>query len=312
MTMFFKNVALLAKEETTYGTDPTPTGAANAILSKGVTIAPYLGNRVTRDLDRSSFGAQSEINVGPYVTVTFGVEYAASGTAGTAPKWGPLLKSCGFSETVSAGISVTYATVSTSLKSCTLYFYMDGQQHKVVGARGNVSLNMSRGQIPTLNFTFTGKYTRPTAVANPALTLTGWTAPLAVTKANTPTFSLHSYAAYCEALTLDMGNQVVYRNLIGSETIELTDRNPRGNVVIEAVAIGTKDYFTAMEAHAGVTLGAVNLVHGTTAGNILTLAGSYVQLGNIAMNNSDGVCTYGMDTVWTASSGNDELTIVAT
>jgi hypothetical protein len=312
MTMYFKNVALLAKTEVTYGTDPVPTGTANAMLSKAVTIAPYLGNRVTRDLDRSTFGAQSEINTGPYVTVSFGIEYAASGTAGTAPKWGPLLLACGFSETVSAGTSVTYATVSTALKSCTLYFYMDGQQHKVIGARGNVSFNLSRGQIPTMNFTFTGKYTRPTAVANPALTVTGFQSPLAVTKANTPTFTLHGYAAYCEALTLDMGNNIVYRNLIGDESILLTDRNARGNVVIEAPALASKDYFSAMEAHAGVTLGAVNCVHGTTAGNILTLAGSYVQLGNVSMNNSDGVCTYAMDTVWTPSAGNDEVTLVAT
>ena len=150
MTMYFKNVALLAKTEVTYGTDPVPTGTANAMLSKGVTIAPHLGNRATRDLARSTFGAQSEINTGPYVTVSFGIEYAGSGTAGTAPKWGPLLLACGFSETVSAGVSVTYATVSTALKPVTLYFYMDGQQHKVIGARGNVSFNLSRGQIPNV------------------------------------------------------------------------------------------------------------------------------------------------------------------
>ena len=72
MAMYFRNKVLLAKLEVTYGTDPVPTGAANAMLTKGLTIQPYNGARVSRDLDRSTFGAQSEINTGPFVTVSFG------------------------------------------------------------------------------------------------------------------------------------------------------------------------------------------------------------------------------------------------
>ena len=87
--MYYRNMALLAKLEVSYGTDPVPTGGANAILTKGLTIQPYNGARVSRDLDRSTFGAQSEINTGAFVTVSFGVELAGSGTAGTAPAWGP-------------------------------------------------------------------------------------------------------------------------------------------------------------------------------------------------------------------------------
>jgi hypothetical protein len=309
MPLYFKNVAVIAKQEVTYGTDPVPTGVANAILTKGAIPQPLLGNRVTRDLDRSTWGAQSEINTGPYVTVSFSVEIAGGGAAGTAPKYGPLLLACGMSETTNAGVSVVYAPASTALKSCTIYYYVDGQQHIIKGARGNVSINMQRGQIPTFDFQFTGLYTRPTVVANPALTLTSFQAPVAVTKTNTPTFSLHSYSAFCEAFTADYGNQIVYRNLIGAETVELTDRNVRGSVTIEAPAIGTKDYFAASEAHAGITLSTVQLVHGTTAGNIVQFDGPKVQLGGPTVGNSDGIVTYTMDTIFTANASNDELVI---
>ena len=311
MAMYFRNKVLLAKLETTYGTDPTPTGAANAILTKGLTISPYNGARVSRDLDRSTFGAQSEINTGPFVTVSFGVELAGSGTAGTAPAWGPLIQACGFAET--DGVSdVAYAPTNTALKSVTIYFYIDGQEHKVIGSRGNFSLSLTRGQIPTIQFTFTGKYARPTAVSNPTPTLTAWQAPVAVTEANTPTWTLFGHSGNCESFQFDMGNSVIYRNLINSETIELTDRNVRGSCVIEAVAVGTENYFANVEAHAGVTLDAVSIVHGTTAGNIVTIGGPKVQLASLAMNDSDGILTYAMDMIFTPNSGNDEVTITLT
>ena len=88
MALYYKNVAVLAKTEVTYNTDPVPTGAANAILTKGAVPQPLLGNRVTRDLDRSTWGAQSEINTGPYVTVAFSVEIAGGGAAGTGRRGG--------------------------------------------------------------------------------------------------------------------------------------------------------------------------------------------------------------------------------
>lgn len=309
MPLYYKNVAVIAKTEVTYGTDPVPTGAENAILSKGAVPQPLLGNLVTRDLDRSTWGAQSEINTGPYVTVAFSVEIAGGGAAGTAPKYGPLLLACGMSGTINAGVSVVYAPASTALKSVTIYYYVDGQQHIIKGARGNVKLNLSRGQIPSYDFEFTGLYTRPTAVANPALTLTSYQAPVAVTKTNTPTFTLHGTAVNCEAFTADFGNQIVYRNLIGSESVELTDRNVRGSVTIEAPTLATKDYFAASEAHAGVTLAAVQLIHGTTAGNIVQFDGPKVQLGAPSISNSDGIVTYAMDTIYTANASNDELVI---
>jgi hypothetical protein len=309
--MYYRNMALLAKLEVSYGTDPVPTGGANAILTKGLTIQPYNGARVSRDLDRSTFGAQSEINTGAFVTVSFGVELAGSGTAGTAPAWGPLIQACGFTETDGAS-DVVYAPTNTALKSVTIYFYVDGQQHKVIGARGNFSLTLARGQIPTIQFTFTGKYTRPTAVANPALTLTAFQSPVAVTEANTPTWTLFGHSGNAESFQFDMGNQVVYRNVINSETIELTDRNCRGSCVIEAVAVGTENYFANVESHAGVTLDAVSIVHGTTAGNIVTVGGPKVQLASLAMNNSDGILTYGMDMIFTPNAGNDEVTITLT
>ncbi|NTT88503.1 hypothetical protein HS053_21670, partial [Tabrizicola sp. SY72] len=48
MPNFWRLQALLAKIETVYGTDPTPTGAANAILAEDVRVMPMEGQDVTR------------------------------------------------------------------------------------------------------------------------------------------------------------------------------------------------------------------------------------------------------------------------
>ena len=47
---------LLAEEETTYGTDPTPTGAANAILVRSLEISPFQSDAVEREMIRGYMG----------------------------------------------------------------------------------------------------------------------------------------------------------------------------------------------------------------------------------------------------------------
>ena len=47
---------ILAKTESTYGTDPTPTGSANAILLRNLSVVPLDGEFVNRDLIRGYFG----------------------------------------------------------------------------------------------------------------------------------------------------------------------------------------------------------------------------------------------------------------
>lgn len=48
-----------------------------------------------------------------YYTVSFKADLAGSGTAGTAPVWGLLLKACGYSETVSGAASYTQPTADS-------------------------------------------------------------------------------------------------------------------------------------------------------------------------------------------------------
>lgn len=308
MAKLFRKKLLLAKTEVTYGLDPVPTGAANAILTKDLSISLMQGNTVERGVDRAVLGGDVAIHVAPYTTLSFAVELQSSGAAGTAPAWGPLLQACGFSETIVASTTVTYAPVSTGFKSVTLYYHQDGLLHKVTGARGTVRFSLTPGSLPMMNFTFTGLRNVPTDTALPTPTLTAFNPPLGINKANTPTFSLHSFAATVEKFEFDVANTITYRNVVGDESVQLVDRQPTGSVSLEEQALATKNFHTIIAAS---TLGALQVVHGTVAGSIIQIDAPAVQLLSPSYSDSNGVLMLDLKLNLTPNVGDDELVIVA-
>ncbi|MCP4595760.1 phage tail tube protein [Neptuniibacter sp.] len=305
--MLSRKKILLAKVESTYGTDATPA-AADAILTKNLDITPYDGNTVQRDLVRPTLGNEEAINVAPNVKVSFEVEIAGSGAAGTAPAWGSVLRACGFSETVNAGTDVQYQPVSSSFESASLHYEQDGQIHKVLGCRGSVSFDLSSGGIPVMKFSFTGLYAKPVTGSLTA-DLSAFQVPLPVTKANTPTYTIHGYSAIANSFSVDMSNNVVHRNQIGHEEISITDRSPSGQMVIDAPTLTDKDMFALVESHNGITTDAVQVVHGTVAGNIVQIDAPKVQLSGISGTDLDGQYAYQLNTSFIPDAGDDEIVI---
>ncbi|MEO5336871.1 MAG: phage tail tube protein [Magnetospirillum sp. WYHS-4] len=307
MSLRTRKQALLAKIETTYGTDAGPTGAANAMLVTGLEIVPLEGENVSRNLVRPHFGNDQQIPVGAHVSCTFKVEMAGAGAAGTAPAYGVLLRACAFAETVTPATEVVYDPVSEGIESVTLYIYKDGNLHKLLGWRGSVSMDLTAKQIPMLSFTGRGIWSDPVAGALPAADTTAFKAPVPGSKAHTPTITLHGIASPMETISIDLANQVVFRALVGAESVEITDRKPTGRIQIEDPGVAAKNYFTTAKA---ATLGALQLIHGTTAGNIVQIDAGNVQVLNPKYADSDGVQMLGMDLALVPSdAGDDEISI---
>ena len=302
---------ILAKAESTYGTDPSPTGAANAILVRNLEITPLQAESVSRDLIRPYLGNSAELLAQTRVEVTFEVELAGSGTAGTAPAYGPVLKACGLSEAVVASTSVTYAPVSSGFSSCTIYFHNDGIRHKVTGCRGTFSLNAEVGQIPVIAFTMTGIYNAPTDESLPSPTYANQASPLVFKNGNTSNFSIFSYSGCLQSLSLDIANEIIYRELVGcTKEVLITNRAANGTCMIEAPSIATKDFFTIAN---GNTLGSISFQHGATAGNIVTFTAAQIDIGSPTYADQDGVQMLNLPyRAIPSSSGNDELTLVYT
>lgn len=303
---------ILAKTEGTYGTDPTPAAGTNAILTTGLQRSVYEGNTVERNLDRATLGTDEQINTGPFAMVEFSVEVAGSGTAGTAPAWGPLLRACGFAETVTASTSVEYDPVSDIYESVTIYYDTNNERQILTGCRGTVSFSMNAGAIPVMNFKFTGLYAKPATITPVTPVVSSFLTPLPVNFTNTPTCTFDAYSAITQSLELDWGGETPYVNFINHEEVFIVDRAPVGTMSVLAPEISTKDMFALAESHNGVTKSVFQLVHGTTAGNIVTLDAPKAQLSGITEVDIQGELGYQMGLRMIPDVGDDELKITLT
>lgn len=310
MPLYTRKQVLLAKSEATYGTSAAPE-AADAVLVSDLEVTPLAMEMAERTNINGILGQRDQVVTQRMVQVNFAVELAGSGAAGTAPRWGPVIKACGFSETVSASTSVTYAPISSSFSSVTLDFYNDGNRHLVVGARGTWSLSMAVGEIPRINFEMMGWYTAPTALANVTPTYANQATPLAVNSDNTPTVTVHSLSACLQAYSLELGNQMVFRQLAGcTKEALITDRQPTGSLTIELPAIGTKDFFAIASAQ---TKGSIAVTHGTAAGNIATITTATAAFDGPTFEDGDGIQHIVLPfRPIPTSAGNDEMSLVLT
>lgn len=300
-----RKLAILAKVETAYGTDSVPTGTADAILATDVTLTPLAGEDVARDLLLPTLGHQGIELTANHLRLEFAVECAGAGVAGDVPGYGALLRACGLSETVTAGVSVAYQPVSEGEESLSLYFNQDGVRHVALGCRGTFQLEFAPKQIPRFRFSFWGLLGTVTDAALPAAVLSAFQAPRPVSKAVT-SLSLFGASRIAESLSIDLGAEIVPRFLIGDERMQLTDRQVTGTAVLEAKTMADTNWFAAAEAK---TTGALSLVHGTSAGHTIEVTAPRVQVGRPGQGASDRIVNYQVPLLFLANAGDDELVL---
>lgn len=315
---FVRKSAVLAKVETTYKTDAIPTGVANAMLVSNVSAEPFAAENVDRALLREYFGGSEQLAGVVNQKLSFDVEIAGSGTAGTAPAYGTLLRGCGCAETISVGNRVEYNPITDNPESNTIYWYDSGVVHKLLGARGNVQFKLNLAGKPVMSYSFIGLYGGVSAASVVSQTLTAFKKPLVVSDINTGdvtlgcTYSaggLSGGTAYPSAgLELDAGQKIEHVALLGDESIDLTDRESTGSVQLALTAAQEVTLAAAVQNNDTQALG---FVHGTTAGNTIVLFGPAVQLTNYSKKEHKGRRLIGYDLRFLPSVGNDDWLLVA-
>jgi hypothetical protein len=269
MALYRNPTTLLVKSETTYGVDSAPTGAANAILATDVSVMPMEGTDIDRQLDMQWEGNFGTIAAGLFAKISFKVEVKGSGTVGTPPVVGPLLKACGMAEVIAAGVSVTYSRISTGYGSATIHLHRGGVRYTMLGCRGNVVQRMTAQGVVYDEFEMWGLFIQPTGAGQPTVNfLTQLTAmPLVASMGNTPVFTIGGVTHALRTFSLDYGNKVEPRLLVNSEEMIITEIRERVEMVIEAVALATLNPYAL--AQSGTTVPVV-LTHGVVAGRIVT------------------------------------------
>jgi len=279
------------------------TGTAQAGSAGSITLA-------------AAASATDDIYNGMIITITGGTgsggvgvitDYVGSTKVATVQK-STATFTPGASSTYSIAANVGYKPVSASFDSASIYFNNDGVLHVITGARGTFVLNAEVGEIPTIEFTMLGIYNAPTDTAAPATTYTNQATPLIFKAGNTTAFSILGYSGCLMSLEFDMANETVYRELVGCDkSVIITNRAVEGTCMIEAPTIAQKDFFTIANDD---TTGILTMLHGTTAGNRVTLLAPKVDIGNPSYEDSDGIQMLSLPfAAIPTSAGNDEVSL---
>lgn len=317
MPRYIKNALITAKLETTPGVDAAPTGAANAVLVSDMSITPLDAQNIDRAVIRGYFGGSEQLVGTASVKASFTVELAGSGTAATAPAWGPLLQACAAAEgLLTTPARVEYTPTSTNLKTVTIYYYDDGALHKLVGTMGNCKLSARVGDKPKLMFDVTGLDGGISAGSDTGV-FTAWKKPVAMTKANVVDITLGvAYAAGAltggtayssTGIDIDFGNSVQYTPMLSSEGVDITDRESTGSTELDLTAAQEVALMAAVKAN---TTQALGMTIGSAAGNKIILFAPAVQLLAPKKVEKNGRRLIGYDLRFLPLNGNDEWRIV--
>lgn len=302
---------LLCKLETTYATDSGPTGAANAILATNVVLSPMEGQDVSRDLDLAYLAAQATIPAGLYTRLTFRVELVASGTAGVAAAWGPVLRVMGVSQTIVADTSVTYRPVSDGHESATLHVWIGPTRYVMRGCRGTAVLRLDAQGVAYLECTVQGLFSRPTDQTRPTPDFSAFKRPKVVSHANTPVFTVDEVPMVMRNYSFDLGNVLQNRFLVGSEGVYIS--NKTGELVsfqIEATALSIYDPFAAAEEEDDLI--EIEIQHESAAGRKITITHPTTQAQRPSILEGDGAKEWSLRHTPLPTVGNDQWSITIT
>ncbi|QJR79606.1 hypothetical protein CA267_001740 [Alteromonas pelagimontana] len=256
--------AIALKIESTPGTESAPDPLVDSILVSAVSISNEGLRMIERPNIKPSIATDQQIFGGTMKKLSFTAELKGSGTAGTAPEIGQSLRACGLSETIGAG-TVTYAPVSDGHESATIYYYQDGRLYKLLGCKGNVTLNAEAGALGTAQFEFTGHDGGLADALFPTLAYNS-TVPKPFIKV---AFKIDEYGAIINSLSLNAGNNIVINGDVSSDwgfgDVEITKRDPNGTIDPRAVSLATKNFYTAFKD--GTRLALSTGPVGSTTGN---------------------------------------------
>ncbi len=310
MVMDVRKTVILAKLETTYDSDPTPTGSANALLAKDVDIKENSGV-VERDVQWAFLDKLPSVLGERWSEISFKLDVIGSGTAGTAPRIGALLRACGHSETVLSVTSVTYAPSSDNHASVTIYVYKDGRLHIMTGCKGNVKFTFNAAKTLIAEFNFMGRYATPTVVALPSTTYeTPYKTP-PVCKSSAFTYNSKTTLVVA-TVELDAANDVVKRmSLSDSNAIkgfEIVDRKPVVTIDPEAQYESSFDF----RGDQLTTTRQISVVATRAAGNIVTMTVPQFNITKVEYADRDGIQVEKIEGEASASAGNDSYSVVFT
>lgn len=320
-------LTLLAKDEGgTYGTDPTPTVGANAVMPVSFKDDPNIAEVEKPRVDAKHRAVGKQI---ASISVPIEVEFECVGhaTAGTAPQFGVFLTSAGMTETVVAVTSVTYAYSSLAVQgSCTLYAYkyqMGGAaaalKHEYNGCRfGAVEITAGVDAPCRIKFSGEGLFGGVEDATPTVASLAFSDEYLDGANGKACTFTIGGVSTDVKSFSLKTNREVMRQDsIVGTYGVKEIFVTASPGSVHEitldrpAELVATRDHWARMLAD--TTKFAWSLAWTTPGGSTVTIAGSKLQEGAFSYSD-DGILRleqtfYACDS---GDTGDDALTIAFT
>ncbi|MEW8522555.1 MAG: phage tail tube protein [Candidatus Thiodiazotropha endolucinida] len=303
--MKWREMLIMLKPEPVYGQDSAPVVGTDAVQASNIELMPLEADLISRGLLGGTLGNELQMHVGVHMKLSFDVEMAGSGTAGTVSQNSAPLRGCSHGEQINVD-NVLYSPIDQNEEANTAYLHFSGQLHAMTGSRGSVGIRLNPKGVPVYHYEYIGLWAGPSSVADPDADFSGLPDPLSVSNTNTPTFTLFGAAQKVAAFEFKQNNGTFYDNLIGAEEVPVNDRKPSASITIEAPEISVMDWFTT--AKNGVT-GALQWIHGLTAGHITEFNAPRVQPLRPRYVDRNGKAMIQMDLSLIAPSGAPEYTI---
>ena len=310
--MLTRRTVILAKRETTAGTDPAMAPSTDGILVYDVDL-DIKGEKLERPVLRDTLSAMPHVIGMKECALTFKAELKGMGTTTSigAFELDDLLSGVGFNTGVYTGTTTVYSLQSAESNMQTLSFIVnvDGNMHKILGSRGNVKFNLNAGKYGECEFSFMGLF-------NPVGTGTLYDLS-AISNVKPPIvynsgFQIAGFSPVTSSAEIDLANNVVRRDSLnatyGVHSFRITDRKPKLSFDADAVAESSNPFWGDWEGSVVDTFG---IQIGSNATNIVKMSGFFEYDSN-KYGDQDGVRKYDCVASLVSSSVNsqdDELTI---
>jgi hypothetical protein len=325
MVMLTRKALILAKTETTEGTDASPVAGSDALLVSNP-VPSINAEEISRDIIVSHLSPLGSVPGIRSAQITFTTELRGLG-AGTLPtasaplREDPLWQACGFAASYATS-SAVYAPDSNpaGVTTCTIYAYLDGILQVMKGCRGNVEIVAEAGNYGRLNWTMQGVFDalssstaagdiRDAAIPGSPSFQAFSLKPPPVLSASLTVHGVSTLVA--QAININMNNDIQQRVDMsaanGIASFVLVNRNPQGTLNPEAFTRNALDVWYKWQESAEA---AVQFIAGTASGNRVTVDAPATQFGSPTWGDRNGIRTYELPLRYNASAdaGDDEIT----
>jgi len=307
--MLTRRTVLLAKVETTYGQDASPS-TSNAILCTNPELTAD-GKILTRDFVRDTISRMPHSIGRILVDVKFTTEMKGSGDASSStsiiPEVAPLLRASGLSQTIqgaSAPYTALYSPISTNFESATIYIYYDGLLHKITGCRGTFDCEMVAGEYGKFNWTMRGLYQTPID-ASMISGVYQTSKPPILENLN---LTIGTFSPVAKDFKFSLDNTLAEREDLNSpkglKEIMITSRDPKGSIDPESVTNATYEFWSNWE---NATEQSLSFIVGTATGDKFQITSSKVTFSSLKYADRNGLRVF--DAGLTFAGSDDEFVI---